>query len=409
MRKRITAVVLTVAILFSSCLVFQTSANAATSLQNQKNAKESELANLKKDKAAVAQSLAEAKSKANEQARVVELMYEEIGICQQEIDTTNDLINEYFALAQEKEKEIEEINARMDKNFELFYQRLEFAQISGNLSQIDFILGADDFSEILARTEIVKDILDNDRALIEKLESDRKEVEAAKAEIEVALQKCEEQKLILEDKITELNDKVAAADAYLAQLQADQNNQQAYYDAAAKKVAAKEKELDVINNQIKAQAAAQNQSSGNSGNSGSSSGGNSGGNYSSADWHGIWPVSNSYKNAISQYFKGSAHSGIDIHTYGVRNRVPALSVLSGTVVRTGMYASWGNLVVVQHDNGYQTYYAHLDTILVSNGQRVSQGQQVGLIGSTGNSTGAHLHMCVVTPSGVRVDPLPYIR
>ena len=99
---------------------------------------------------------------------------------------------------------------------------------------------------------------------------------------------------------------------------------------------------------------------------------------------------------------------MDIHTYGLNDRVPALSVLDGTVIRTGMYASWGNLVVVEHDNGYQTYYAHLARILVSNGQRVSQGQQVGLIGSTGNSTGPHLHICVVTPSGARVDPLPYI-
>ena len=417
MKKRVTAVFLMMAILISSCFVFRTSANAASStLENQKNARESELAKLKKDKEAIAKSLAEAKSKTNEQARAVELMYEEIEICQQEIDTISALIDEYFALAKEKEQEIEEITARMKKNFEYFSRRFELAQLNGNITMIDYVLGSDGPADIISRTEQIKYMFEYDKKLLESLNNDKLELEAAKQEINDALDKCSEQKAEYETKVAELNEKIKEADAFLAQLKEDQNKQQEYYDALAKQTAAKEKELDNINARIKAENEARAKANipsgnggGNSGNGGNGNTGNGGGNTGNANWHGIWPVSNAYKNAISQYFKGSAHSGLDIHTYGVRNRVPALSVLAGTVVRTGMYASWGNLVVVQHDNGYQTYYAHLDTILVSNGQRVSQGQQVGLVGSTGNSTGAHLHFCVVTPGGVRVDPLPYIN
>ena len=416
MKKRVTAAILTALILLVSCFSFHSSFYAAN-LYQQKSSLESDLTRLRNDKKALANSLAEAKSRTNEQQRVVDLMYEEINVCQQEIDMLTALINEYYALAKEKERQIEEINARMEKNFELFSKRLVFAQESGDMSLIDFILGSSDISDILSRSEQVNDMLEYDRKLIESLVSDKKEVEDAKLEIEEALKKCDEQQKEYETKVAELNTKMEEADAYLKKLETEQAEHQNDYDVKAMEASIKEKELDSINSQIRAEekrqaeaaaaaaAAAARQNSGGNGGSQTvnpvpSSGGPS-------DWKGIWPVSNAYKNAISQYFH-SGHSGMDIHTYGVRNRVPALSVLGGTVVRCGSYSSWGNLVVVHHDNGYETYYAHLDTILVSMGQRVSQGQQVGLIGSTGQSTGAHLHICVVTPGGVRVNPLPYI-
>ena len=402
MRKRITALLLTFAMLFSSCVMFRTSSFAASvsELTRQKNSLESNLKSLAKNKAEAASALAEAKKKTNEQARVVELMYEEIDICQQELDTLSELIEQYYALKEEKEREIEEINARMDRNFELFRRRLVFAQESGDMTLIDFILGSSDISDILSRSEQVNDMLEYDRKLIESLVADREEVEAAKLEIE-----CDEQQKAYEAKKAEMQEKVDTANAYLAELQKDQATQQLAYDTAAKNQARAEKEMDKLQAELKAaqEKAIQQQQQSQSGSSGSGSGSSS-----TAAWKGIWPIASGYKNAISQYFKGSAHSGLDIHTYGANDKVPVVAVLGGTVVRTGMYASWGNLVVVQHDNGYQTYYAHLARILVTNGQRVSQGTTLGLVGTTGNSTGPHLHICVVTPEGVRVNPLPYI-
>lgn len=404
MKKRLTAAILALVMLFSSCVLFRTSFYAA-SLNDQKNSLQSRLKILEKDKAAASSALAEAKKKANEQARVVELMYEEIDLCQQELDTLSELIEEYQSLKEEKEREIEEINKRMDRNFELFRRRLVFAQESGDMTLIDFILGSSDISDILSRSEQVNDMLEYDRKLIESLVSDRDEVEAAKLEIEEAIAKCAEQQEIYELKKVELQEKVDTANAYLAQLKEDQATQQLAYETVAKKQSDAEKELDRIQAQIKAENEAKARANASSGNNGGSGSGNTG--TSSAAWRSnTWPVAG--RCAISQYFKGSAHSGLDIHTYGANGTVPAVSVLAGTVVRTGMYASWGNLVVVQHDNGYQTYYAHLARILVSNGQRVSEGQTLGMVGTTGNSTGPHLHICVVTPAGVRVDPLPYL-
>lgn len=118
----------------------------------------------------------------------------------------------------------------------------------------------------------------------------------------------------------------------------------------------------------------------------------------------IWP----YSGRISSYFGGryifgsySYHSGIDISgNYG--DTVVAAD--GGTVTFTGYKGSYGNLVVITHDNGVQSYYAHNSSILVSTGTRVFQGQEIALVGSTGRSTGNHVHF-EVRVDGVAVDPL----
>ena len=86
--------------------------------------------------------------------------------------------------------------------------------------------------------------------------------------------------------------------------------------------------------------------------------------------------------------RSGAHTGLDI---GASSGTPVKVAASGTVVWAGYKGSLGNLVVVQHSNGVQTYYGHCSKIYVSSGQTVSQGQTISAVGSTGNSTGPHLH------------------
>ena len=109
------------------------------------------------------------------------------------------------------------------------------------------------------------------------------------------------------------------------------------------------------------------------------------------------------RGRISQYFSGS-HRGIDIPApFGT----PILAAASGTVISAGWGGSFGNYVQISHANGYATLYAHMSSIGVSVGDRVSQGQEIGRVGSTGRSTGNHLHF-EVTRNGVLVNPLNYI-
>jgi murein DD-endopeptidase MepM/ murein hydrolase activator NlpD len=117
----------------------------------------------------------------------------------------------------------------------------------------------------------------------------------------------------------------------------------------------------------------------------------------------IWPCDGVVVSGFGMRW-GRMHEGIDIGcAYGTPNRAAA----AGTVIYAGWLGGYGNLVVVDHGNGLSTAYAHASSIIVSVGQSVSQGQTVSLVGSTGNSSGPHLHF-EVRVNGVAVDPLPYL-
>ena len=388
--KRIFAVLLSIAIL-SGTLVFFSTSDAAT-LAQQKGEKQSKLTALEKERQQIQSNLNSAKTKVNNQLAQIQLIYDDMNACQKQIDLLDELILEYKTIVKSKEQEIDELNKRMDRNFQLFKERLQFAQESGSMSYIDFILGSSTISDIISRAEVINDMLTYDRKIIEGLDSDRKSVENAKAEIEEALKSAEEKKAEQEALIESLGARKAEADQILSDLQEDQQKLQQAYNIASEQKKKVEQELDAVIKQI----AAQNAASANP--------------TPPPNTGFIWPLPLSAKQGFSRGYS-SGHSGIDIHTYGVRNAVPALSIAPGKIVRAdrgnGWNGGWGNLVVVDHGGGYLSYYAHLDTVSVSVGQQVVQGQQVGLIGSTGDSTGAHLHLTLYV-GGNRVDPLLYI-
>jgi murein DD-endopeptidase MepM/ murein hydrolase activator NlpD len=117
----------------------------------------------------------------------------------------------------------------------------------------------------------------------------------------------------------------------------------------------------------------------------------------------IWPVNGAVVSGFGMRW-GRMHEGIDI---AASSGTPIWAAAGGTVIHAGWLGGYGNLVVVDHGNGLATAYAHASTILVAVGQQVSQGETVSLVGSTGNSSGPHLHF-EVRVNGVAVDPLLYL-
>jgi murein DD-endopeptidase MepM/ murein hydrolase activator NlpD len=117
----------------------------------------------------------------------------------------------------------------------------------------------------------------------------------------------------------------------------------------------------------------------------------------------IWPCDGVVTSGFGMRW-GRMHEGIDIGcAYGAPNRAAA----SGAVIYAGWFGGYGNLVVIDHGNGLSTAYGHASSIAVSVGQSVAQGQTVSYVGSTGHSTGPHLHF-ELRVNGVAVDPLPYL-
>ncbi len=387
-RKRLVCLLLSAVMLI--CTSFTFVSGSAKTLGQQKNELESELASLKSQAADLKNQYNNAKKDLSDQKRVVNLIYDQIETAQKELETISALMEEYTALAAQKEKEIDALNEQMNKNYEQFKDRLVFAQESGNMSYIDFILGSSDLSDIISRTEVVSDMLEYDRKMIEGLLEDRKAIEKAKEEIDLAIENCAAKQKEYDETVAELRTMEQEASAKLKEFENNVETSQLAYNRAeaAKKEA--EKRLNTIIEEIAKQSV---------------------GTFSGTF---IWPLPATTPGYISQYY-GNGHGGLDIGVGGWVNngKIPALAIASGKVVQCGSnyHWSWGNLVVVDHGGGYLSYYAHLDSISVSMGQQVSQGQQLGMIGSTGNSTGPHLHIVIYEPTGngsKTCDPLKYI-
>jgi len=117
----------------------------------------------------------------------------------------------------------------------------------------------------------------------------------------------------------------------------------------------------------------------------------------------VWPVDGPVVSGFGMRW-GRMHEGIDI---AAALGTPVHAAAAGVVIHAGWLGGYGNLVVLDHGNGLATAYAHASAILVSPGQQVDQGATVSLVGSTGRSTGPHLHF-EVRVNGVAVDPLGYL-
>lgn len=118
------------------------------------------------------------------------------------------------------------------------------------------------------------------------------------------------------------------------------------------------------------------------------------------------PVSGviSSRFGVRSSIRSSAHTGLDIAT---STGTPIAAAASGTVTFSGWKGSYGNLLVITHSNGVQTYYGHCSKLYVSAGQTVSQGQTIAAVGSTGNSTGPHLHF-EIRVNGIAYNPQNYL-
>lgn len=130
----------------------------------------------------------------------------------------------------------------------------------------------------------------------------------------------------------------------------------------------------------------------------------------------IWPTLGAYSVSSHYGYRNPSisgwgfHGGVDIVRGGPSSGIPVVASASGTVITAyAGYSGYGNTVLIDHGNGYQTRYAHMQwgSICVYPGQKVYQGQQIGRIGATGNATGPHLHFEILK-NGSKVNPLPYI-
>ena len=322
-----------------------------------------------------------------------EVLDDRISLTEQEIESLTELIATYVILIGEKELEVVEAQRKEDEQLALYKARVRDMEERGVVSYLGVIFQADSFSDLLALIDDVSSIMQSDEKCYQQLVKARLDTIDAKEGLEAAKAEQEEEKALLIEKQEELDVQLEQAIEFIKQLDESKETVTALYEEMYKQEATIQAEIAAKEAELKRQQEAARGSD-------------------SVKGSGTlkWPCPSS--NRVTSEFGGrnhpvykvyKAHTGIDI---GASHGSNITSADSGTVITSAYNSAYGNYVVVSHGNGRSTLYAHMSSRKVKEGDSVSKGQLVGLVGSTGASTGPHLHFEVIE-NGSRVNPLKY--
>ncbi|WP_456155451.1 murein hydrolase activator EnvC family protein [Veillonella sp.] len=298
------------------------------------------------------------------------------------------------------ERQLAEAQKRLEGREAVFYKRVRDIYINGRLSYLDVVIGSKNFSDFANRLEVLKRIIDSDINLISEIKKERAQIEAHKKKLEEDRAKLVELEKVALAKQAEIEQKKAERNVVLQKAQNDRAvAMQAIEElnASSAQISAMLKERQAARAAAAAAAAAQAAGQGSS--------------YTWVQGTGQlgWPVSGEitspYGYRVHPIWGTTIyHSGIDI---GVDEGTPVHAADSGVIVWSGWMGGYGYAVVIDHGNGLSTLYGHNSELAVDEGQSVSKGQVIAYAGSTGNSTGPHVHF-EVRENGDPVDPMGYL-
>lgn len=306
-----------------------------------------------------------------------------------DMEDTEDVIDEKNKEIDQKNAEITEYNGIIEENTDKLKTRMKVMYEYGNASYLELIIESKGLSDFFSRVSVVKDIVKHDKELITSYVNAKNEVEAAKAVIESEKKEQEEAKNILESKKDELESLQNQKQELINSLNSD-----------IKSLEAEEKKMEEDYNSLKSELnkAISAQSA------------KSSAPVYTGNGKFTWPsaVSTRITSGFGKREKPNAkatsvHRGIDI---GVPMGSNVLAAEAGTVATAGFNGSYGYYITINHGGGYVTLYAHNSKLLVSKGDIVKRGQVIAKAGSTGNSTGPHIHFEVMV-NGVCQNPTKY--
>ncbi len=307
------------------------------------------------------------------------LANKELDYIEVQLSVTDSQINKTKAEVQETEEKLASQKAAFDSRLLSMYK-------ASRISYLDMLLSSGSLSELMARMHYLKQIAVQDSSLIDEYCATREALLAKQADLEAYQTKLVGLKASQERKRAEVTSRSLEREQYLNRVQADK---QKYAEALDQM----QKEADALN-KIIADLQAKGQKP------------------QAHPLQMIWPISGggwisseygSRYHPILGYNKW--HSGID---YAANRGTPIKAAEDGTVILAGVNGGYGNCVIIDHGGGVSTLYGHADKLLVKTGQDVIKGQTIALVGSTGLSTGPHLHF-EVRVNGETQDPLKWAK
>lgn len=289
-----------------------------------------------------------------------------LSLLEEQINAENEKINILERKIYERQENIQKIQQKVNENIIALGERLKAVYKAGDFPELAILLGVKNFDELLDKADMIQKLSKYDANLIEELQADILKILQEKNSLENDKKECEQSRLTLLDKVKELDALKKENEDILRDLKKRQSNIYAEINSnEAKKKSLQNKILKSNRPKILP--------------------------LTSKKRRYIDPVEG-HKKVSSGWGDGRRHNGIDIPApKGTR----VFAVADGLVVATNSTSSWGSgwgyFVKISHGDGYETMYAHLSEVLVRTGQSVKTGEVIGKVGSTGRSTGNHLH------------------
>ena len=366
-----------------------------------------EQSGIQKKRTALSAEIAENKKQTQSVVEQKSDIDRQIELSNETIDNYNAQIQQYSLLIAEKQKELDEAELHETQLQEQYKARLRSMEETGTVSYWSILFKASSFSDLLDRVDMIHEIAKSDQLMMKKLSEATEAVQQSREELEQEQQQMQTARDELAAQEAQLEMQRAEADALLLQIaeecekmtaeyqgylaQEDALSKQVakaekdYYQALAKEEAARLAELNKQNNYVPA-------------------------NKDSSGF--LYPLP--YRVAITDSYgyrthpvtgkKTTWHNGVDLAA-GAGTAIYATK--SGTVTTALRSDIWGNYVVINHGDGFSSLYAHMQGLIVKAGDYVKQGQIIGYVGSTGLSTGPHLHFTIYF-NGADVNPMSYI-
>lgn len=402
--KIVIGIIVTILLIQSTTVI----AASKTDLNNSSSETEKKIDETKKELDGI-------KNEKSEVMKQVEELTGKISDYENQIKTLDASIGELNTKITEAEKNLAKAQEDYTKQEELLNARLVATYEAGDTSYLDVLLSSEGITDFISNYYLVTEIATSDMELMEKIQQQKKQIEEDKKTLETSKQELATSKATKQGIATQLSDSKNQKNAYASQLSEDEKQTQAELEQFEADKRAIQAELAAIAKK-EAEEAKKNQSNNNNNNNngGGSSGGSSGNNTPSVGGF-VFPVAGlSRANINNKNFPSYAgHTGVDVNI-NVHGKT-IVAAKAGTVqrstayIKNGKYYSYGECIVINHGGGLATLYAHgsPNSRRVAVGQTVTQGQAIMTVGTTGNSTGEHLHFEVLK-NGIPVNPFSYL-
>lgn len=304
---------------------------------------------------------------------------------QNSINELNEKISATDKELNAEEQKLAEATEKAERKYEYFKERFRIVCEEGPVTYLELLFSAENFCDFVDKIEIAKEITESDKKIFDEMEAIRAQVEESRNQILELKNTQVASKNSLVEKQSAVNAKKLERENFIKSLEQDAKAYQKIIDE-------EDRAMEALKNQIAS----------------SLSTGSSGKKYVGGEF--MWPsnctiitshFSPRRKNPVSGVYK--RHTGVDI---GASYGTAIFAANSGTVTLAGWNSGYGNCVVIDHGGGKATLYGHMSSIGVSKGQSVTKGQTIGKVGSTGNSTGPHIHFEILI-NGTAVDPMQY--